>query len=54
VLDRRSLAHIEGSAYLEPRKPFLAQLSHPASVNLGAGPQSQAIVNCPVCGAMLG
>src|SRR5664279_101100 len=32
------LAHLEGSAYLGPREPVLAQLSHADSVNLSAGP----------------
>jgi hypothetical protein len=32
------LAHIEGSTHLGPRKPFTPQISHPASVNLNAGP----------------
>jgi hypothetical protein len=32
------LAHIEGSAYLGPRKPFTPERSHPVSVDHGAGP----------------
>src|ERR1700690_4510307 len=33
-----SLAHIEGSTYLGPRKPIAAQRSHANSINLDARP----------------
>src|ERR1022692_1227787 len=33
-----SLAHIEGSTYLRPRKPFTPERSHPNSIYLDARP----------------
>jgi hypothetical protein len=39
------LAHIEGLAYLRPRKPVTAQLSHSVGVNKGAG-SSELLAFC--------